>query len=75
MITMSTENIEKVEKLTFDKQITDVQPKVITFECDKVIVKDKSLETQWSVGVPLNFEEFDTLVFSGNGKKYTYKKV
>jgi len=49
--------------------------KTITFECEKVIVKDHSLETKWTGGVPLNFEDYDTLVFSGNGKTYTYKKV
>ena len=65
------------EGLTFDKDtIAGLrEPKVITFECDKVVVKDHSLETQWNKGVPLNFEDYDTLVFSGNGKKYTYKKV
>ncbi len=67
-----SEEIKKVKGLTFGN---DGEPKVITFECDKVIVKDHSLETQWNQGVPLNFEEYTTLVFSVNGKKYTYKKV
>ena len=44
----------------------------VTFECDTVIVKDHSLMTQWSDGVPLNFEDYNTLVFSGKGKKYTW---
>ncbi len=55
-------------------QFLDDRPKVITFECDKVVVKGKSLETKWTDGVPLNFEDYDTLIFSGNGKKYTFKK-
>jgi len=58
-----------------ENTLENVQPKTIEFECDKVVVKDRSLETKWGTGVPLNFEEYDTLVFSGNGKKYTYKKV
>lgn len=49
--------------------------RTITFDCDKVVVKDKSLETQWGSGVPLNFEDYNRLVFSGNGKKYTYKRI
>ncbi len=48
--------------------------KIITFECDKIIVKGKSLETKWTDGVPLNFEDHDTLIFSGNSKTYTFKK-
>jgi len=67
------------EGLTFEKDTTavfdDKEPSVITFECDKVIFKDRVLESQWKFGVPLNFEDYDTLVFSGNGKKYTFKKV
>lgn len=55
--------------------IGEAAPKTLTFECDQVIVKGKSLETKWGDGVPLNFEEYDTLVFSGNGKTYTFKKV
>ncbi|MFV2015511.1 MAG: hypothetical protein ACC656_08805 [Candidatus Heimdallarchaeota archaeon] len=55
--------------------IVNMGPQIITFDCDKVIVNDMSLETQWKNGVPLNFEDYDTLIFSGNGKKYTFKKV
>lgn len=55
--------------------IGENNPNTITFECDEVFIKGKNLETKWPNGVPLNFEDYDTLVFSGNGKKYTYKKI
>lgn len=58
--------------IVFDEKLL---PKTITFECDEVIIKGKNLETKWPNGVPLNFEDYDTLVFSGNGKTYTYKKT
>jgi len=75
-----SENCTKdIEGLVFAKDtlagFSEKEPKVITFDCDKVIINDKQLESVWPSGVPLNFEDYDTLVFSGNGKKYTYKKV
>lgn len=49
--------------------------RTITFECDRVNVRDNSLEIKWLVGVMLNFENYDELVFSLKDKKYTFKKV
>jgi len=48
---------------------------IINFPCDNVIVKDGTLEIQSSKGGPLNFEKINKLIFSINGKKYTYKKI
>jgi len=66
-----TISIKNTDQLVFDEN----QPKIITFECDELIIKEKNIETKWPDGLPLNFEKYDTIVFSGNNKKYTYKKV
>ena len=58
-----------------EKPILLPENSTMTFEANEVIIKGKNIETKWPNGVPLNFEDFDTLVFSGKGKKYTYTKV
>lgn len=70
---MGNESLRVVDgEWTFNEDLDD---QTITFDCDKVIVKSDTVETQWFKGCALNFEKINNLVFSINGKKYTYKKI
>jgi len=52
-----------------------IQPDTITFEAKEVIIKGNNIESTYPEGLPINFDNTETLVFSINNKKYTYKKV
>ena len=61
------------KKSEFDFTIPD--PDVITFECQKVILKPKEVITDWPDGMPLPFAEYQRLVFTDGKTRVTYSKI
>lgn len=50
-------------------------PDAVIFWCSRVVLKPKEAITEWDDGMPIDFEEFQRLVFTDGKKRVTYSKI
>jgi len=50
-------------------------PDVITFNCNKLIVKPNEVNTDWPDGFPIEFDKYQRLVFTDGKTRVTYSRL
>ena len=51
------------------------EPDVITFNCQKAIIKPNEVITEWPDGFPIEFDKYQRLVFTDGKTRVTYSKL